>query len=693
MIGARSCGSPFRRGFALTLVFDVLARGLSALAVVLLVRGLSATSFAFMSVFIAAGQVSAGALCGGVQMQYVRAEAERVSRGGLVDEASLPGYLVAQTAIVAAVGLGVAAFAMLGVIPRVRHQSVTLLTLLVVAYVVGQTATDLAVAHHQAHQHFRGGVLWIVRNSIIVAATLLVTAGLVSSGLAVAILYALAAVIAAALSVASLPVLRAALRRVLVRARDALRTSGWLSIYFLTSAIFSYCDVLVVGALRPAPDVAAFGAAQRYFAVAIGAIPALLATLRIRTAQSDVIDSATTQRTMIVGWMRRSAPPALALLGVLEVLAGVIVHAADGGRYPASVAVFRVLIVLALLSYLTTPLALLLMAQGRHRFLAGSLAVAAALNVGADIWAARYAGIVTVAALTTILYGAVSCGQLLALRSRFSPRTPMPAERDDDRSALRPIQVSSALSGARSPSSDQIPSCVLTGERYATGGYLEANPTWHVEDSAWKAANVDQMARKHALRFDSVCEVGCGAGEVLRELSLRNDQVSSFVGYDTSPDALAMATTRAGPGLEFRQGDASGDEDRYGLLLLIDVIEHVEDCIGFMRSLRARADHTIIHVPIEISLQSVVRRHRLMRSRERVGHIHFFTDDLALAAIRDAGYMILDVKYTYHGAGRPKSLLACAVALPRLMIFRLSPRLTARLLGGCSLLVLATPSS
>ena len=55
-------------------------------------------------------------------------------------------------------------------------------------------------------------------------------------------------------------------------------------------------------------------------------------------------------------------------------------------------------------------------------------------------------------------------------------------------------------------------------DRYTTGSYLESNPDWHVEDSAWKAEQVQAMLDRHSIAPRTVCEVGCGAGEVLRQL-------------------------------------------------------------------------------------------------------------------------------------------------------------------------------
>jgi SAM-dependent methyltransferase len=104
---------------------------------------------------------------------------------------------------------------------------------------------------------------------------------------------------------------------------------------------------------------------------------------------------------------------------------------------------------------------------------------------------------------------------------------------------------------------------------YTSGEYLARNPTWHAEDSAWKASQVLGMLNRHGLRPRTVCEIGCGAGAVLRELHDRMDHQPSFVGYEVSPQAFKLAVSRSSERLTFRLGDVLKDDDRFDLTLLM----------------------------------------------------------------------------------------------------------------------------
>jgi ubiquinone/menaquinone biosynthesis C-methylase UbiE len=70
---------------------------------------------------------------------------------------------------------------------------------------------------------------------------------------------------------------------------------------------------------------------------------------------------------------------------------------------------------------------------------------------------------------------------------------------------------------------------------YVEGEYLAKNPGWHVEESAWKARQVVRALRRNDVAPKTICDVGCGAGEVLRQLQASLDSDCRFWGYDISP--------------------------------------------------------------------------------------------------------------------------------------------------------------
>ena len=225
---------------------------------------------------------------------------------------------------------------------------------------------------------------------------------------------------------------------------------------------------------------------------------------------------------------------------------------------------------------------------------------------------------------------------------------------------------------------------------YSDGTYLRNNPDWHADDAAWKADHVAAMLARHGLAPRSVCEVGCGSGEVLVQLARRLPAGTRYVGYDISPDAYALCSRKSGGAFEFRLGDALAEDVSFDLALAMDVFEHVEDYFAFLRRLRGKARHKVFHIPLELCALTVARSRPLIEARRSVGHLHHFSKETALAALEDTGYRVIDHAYT---SGRTElGSLGWKTRLlkgPRKVMHALAPDAAARLLGGYSLLVLA----
>jgi len=212
-----------------------------------------------------------------------------------------------------------------------------------------------------------------------------------------------------------------------------------------------------------------------------------------------------------------------------------------------------------------------------------------------------------------------------------------------------------------------------------------------MEDSVWKAQRILAMMTKNQLTPSSICEIGCGAGEVLSWLHDHLPGHTRFTGYEIAPEAYAECTKRAKDRLEyFLMDPLNGNVPRSDLLLLIDVFEHVEDYMGFLRRLRMIGRHAIFHIPLDLSAQTVFRADPLIEQRRQLGHLHYFTKDTALATLRDTGYEIIDWFYTSGATELPaRSLKSGLLRIPRKALFRWRSDLAARLLGRYSIMVLA----
>ena len=138
----------------------------------------------------------------------------------------------------------------------------------------------------------------------------------------------------------------------------------------------------------------------------------------------------------------------------------------------------------------------------------------------------------------------------------------------------------------------------------------------------------------------------------------------------------------------------------------MDVIEHLEDYFSFLRELQPKAEYKILHIPLDISMRTVLLG-KLTDFRAAYGHLHYFTKDVALQMLRDAGYEVIDYLYTWQANSlqyvwdenkqNPWKLMRklagfvvrTLLGLPSRALFAIHQDLAARVMGQWRLLVLA----
>jgi hypothetical protein len=224
---------------------------------------------------------------------------------------------------------------------------------------------------------------------------------------------------------------------------------------------------------------------------------------------------------------------------------------------------------------------------------------------------------------------------------------------------------------------------------YTDGQYLANNETWHVEDSPWKALQIAKILNKNRIACDEICEVGCGAGEILHQLSFIYP-TKMFFGYEISPQAFDLTKSRQTRNVKFFYKDLLNEDIFSDCLLCIDVFEHVADYMGFIKALKSKATYKIFHIPLSLTVHSMLSERKLNNERATWGHLHFFNRETALATLKDCEYEILDSIYTPHFKDLPsKSTISRLAKKPLQILYSLAPNLFVRLVGGCSLLVLA----
>lgn len=226
---------------------------------------------------------------------------------------------------------------------------------------------------------------------------------------------------------------------------------------------------------------------------------------------------------------------------------------------------------------------------------------------------------------------------------------------------------------------------------YLNDEYYLKNPTWDIEDSPWKAGYVRSIIDRLQLNPKRIAEVGCGAGEILNQLYGILPAAIEYSGYEISPKAFELCQKRQKERLHYYLGSVP-ETAHFDLLLALDVFEHVEDYLGFLRGIREKADIKIFHIPLDMSVRSVAKSSPILHARDSVGHLHYFNKETALRTLTDCGYEIVDWFYTSGPINRPPRLNQAQLSSPvveplkRYLFQRYSDQ-WVRLLGGSMLVV------
>ena len=134
----------------------------------------------------------------------------------------------------------------------------------------------------------------------------------------------------------------------------------------------------------------------------------------------------------------------------------------------------------------------------------------------------------------------------------------------------------------------------------------------------------------------SVLEIGCATGELISNFPVAPG--GQRVGCDISPANVRAAAARY-PDVQFFAGDfAHMPMVQFDAVVLSDVLEHVDDDAGFLRSAAQRARYTLVNLPLE---DNWLNRNRAYGPNDVSGHLRRYSLKQGLALFPRAGLRVL----------------------------------------------------
>jgi len=235
-------------------------------------------------------------------------------------------------------------------------------------------------------------------------------------------------------------------------------------------------------------------------------------------------------------------------------------------------------------------------------------------------------------------------------------------------------------------------------DRYINGDYIDHNPTWDIDHAPRKAAELTKvipfdLLQKMFEEKKSVIEVGCGAGGVIYNFSrlLTNLGIENIpAGYDISPQAIAMAREKFGDRVDFVCSKEITIKEDVAVILLVDMLEHLETPDIFLRSMTMISKYFLIRLPLDKNLWNLVSG-KLPKLEKKLGHIHYFTYKSATTFVNEQGLEVIRYYLTsnFNVSSNRKTKIAKIMWPVRMITAAVSKKLNSLLWGGNSIVILA----
>lgn len=176
--------------------------------------------------------------------------------------------------------------------------------------------------------------------------------------------------------------------------------------------------------------------------------------------------------------------------------------------------------------------------------------------------------------------------------------------------------------------------------------YIQKNPNMHLSDSFEKFSQISKLLGKES-KYDSILDVACGGGLVTKELQKRF-KPKKIIGIDISRAMIKRAKEYDSENLiKWKVGDIFeyNVKEKFDLVTCVDILEHVDDDLGFLKKVGEMGVSIIIKTPLEDSYFSrLIRKLRIFDTwadtENRYGHIHHYNEKELISLINRSGFKI-----------------------------------------------------
>ncbi|MBN1992353.1 MAG: class I SAM-dependent methyltransferase [Anaerolineae bacterium] len=136
--------------------------------------------------------------------------------------------------------------------------------------------------------------------------------------------------------------------------------------------------------------------------------------------------------------------------------------------------------------------------------------------------------------------------------------------------------------------------------------------------------------------YRSIAEIGCATGEIIG--AFPGTDVERRVGFDISPNNVQIAQQRF-PEVTFIAGDFQRSTEKFDLVILSDILEHVPNDVEFLRAAAGLSQVVLVNLPLEKCLLFALRKYG---PEDSSGHLRNYSLADGLKLFEAAGLTIIN---------------------------------------------------
>lgn len=157
-----------------------------------------------------------------------------------------------------------------------------------------------------------------------------------------------------------------------------------------------------------------------------------------------------------------------------------------------------------------------------------------------------------------------------------------------------------------------------------------------LETLEWKIPNL-ALVIPPSFYAQKVAEVGCFNGHLISNIAINGNQNFLRYGYDANKSAIDCGT-KLYKNVTFSSQDIFEVQEKFDLLILSDIIEHIENDQSFLRNCSQLSKNILINLPLEKCLANINRQYGY---NDPSGHLRSYSLNSALNLIHQSGLRVV----------------------------------------------------